>query len=66
MVLGGKKVSNKCKIEDTCIFSKNNVVLCRITIDNKLTFEAHIENLCKKASCKLWVLQRIRKLLTVM
>ena len=34
-------------------------------MDNKLTFEAHIENLCKKASYKLWALQRTRKLLTV-
>ena len=45
-VLGGKKVSN--------ISAK--VVLLGITIENKLTFEAHIENLCKKALYKLWAL----------
>ena len=61
-----KSFQYKCKIEDTYIFSKDQVVLLGITIDNKLTFEAHIENLCKKASCKLWVLQTIRKFLTVM
>ena len=51
MVLGGKKrFLYKYKIEDTYIFSKDKVVLLGITIDNKLTFEAHIENLFKKAS----------------
>ena len=34
--------------------------------NNKLTIEAHTENLCKKAPCKLWALQRIRKFVTVM
>ena len=67
MVLGRKKrFQYKSKIEDTYIFSKDKVVLLGITIDNKLTFEAHIENLCKKAFHKLWALQRIRKFLTVM
>ena len=50
LVLGGKKsFQYKCKTEDTYIFSKDKVVLLGITIDNELTFEAHIENLCKKA-----------------
>ena len=54
MVLGGKKrFEYKCKIEDTYIFSKDKVVLLGITIDNKLTFEAYVENLCKKASYKI-------------
>ena len=61
-----KSFQYKCKIEDTYIFSKDKVVLLGMTIDNKPTFEAHIENLCKKASYKLWALQRIRKFLTVM
>ena len=51
MVLGEKKSSQyKCKIEETYIFSKDKVVLLKITIGNKLTFEAHIKNLSKKAS----------------
>ena len=54
MVLGRKKrFQHKSKIEDTYIFSKDKVVLLGITIDNKLTFEAHVENLCKKASYKI-------------
>ena len=66
MVLGGKKsFQYKCKVEDTYIFSKDKVVFLGITIDNKLTFEAHIENLRKKVSYKLWALQRIRKLHTI-
>ena len=49
MVLGGKKrFQCKCKIEDTYIFCKDKVVLLEITIDNKLTFEAHIETFVKK------------------
>ena len=67
MFSGGKKsFQYKCKFEDTYIFSKDKVILLGITIRNKLTFEAHIEIFCKKASCTLWALQRIRKFLTVM
>ena len=67
MVLGGKKVFQyKCKVEETYIFSKDKVVLLGITIDNKLTFEAHIGNLCKKVFYWLLALQRITKFLIVM
>ena len=67
MLLGGKeRFQYKCNIEDTYVFCKDKVVLLGITIDNKLTFEAHIENLCKKATYKLWALQRIRKFITAM
>ena len=67
MVLGGKKgFQYKCKIESTYIFSKDKVVLLGITVDNKLAFEAHTENLFKKASYKLWALRRIRTFPTVM
>ena len=43
-----KSFQYKCKIENIYVFSK--VVLLRITIDNKLTFETHLENLSKKTS----------------
>ena len=48
---GQKSFQYKCKIENM-FFSKDKVVLLRITIDNKLAFETHLENLCKKASSK--------------
>ena len=38
--------------------------LLRITIDNILTFNEHINNLCRNASYKLYALRRIRKYLT--
>ena len=44
---------------------KDKVILLGITIDYKVTFEALIENFCKRASYKLYVLPRIRKFLTV-
>ena len=38
--------------------------LLRITIDNILTFNEHINNLCRNASYKLYAFRRIRKYLT--
>ena len=35
-----------------------------ITIDNILTFNEHINNLCRNGSCKLFALRTIRKYLT--
>ena len=43
----------------------NEVKLLGTTIDNKLKFKKHIEDLCKKASYKLHTLRRIREYLTV-
>ena len=43
----------------------NELKLLGITIDNQLNFKKHIEELCKKASCKLHALRRIRGYLTV-
>ena len=37
------------------------VALLGITIDDKLSFKTHIENICRKAKYKLHALQRIRK-----
>ena len=54
MILDGGKFSQyKCKIEDSYFFFfKDKVVVFGISIDNKLTFEAHLENLCKQTSHK--------------
>ena len=41
----------KLEIGSTKIETKNTVKLLRITIDNKLNFEEHISELCKKPPC---------------
>ena len=43
----------------------NEVMLLDITIDNKLVFKKHIENLCRTAQYKLHALTRTRKYLTL-
>ena len=40
------------------------VILPRITVDDKLSFKMHIENNCRKAKCKLHALQHMRKYLS--
>ena len=65
MILG-KKQCNKVKliINPIIINESNAVELLRITIDKILTFNEHINNLCRNASYKLYALRRIRKYLT--
>ena len=46
------------KLSSTC-----SEKLVEIKIDNKLTFEEHVERLCKKASQKVSVLARISSLM---
>ena len=43
------------------IEKSQEVVLLGITIDDKLSYKTHIENICRKAKYKLHALQRIRK-----
>ena len=65
MILG-KKQCNKVKliINSIVINESNAVELLGITIDNILTFNEHINNLCRNASYKLHALRRIRKYLS--
>ena len=60
-----KKQCNKVKlkINSIVINESDTVELLGITIDNILTFNEHINNLCRKASYKLYALRRIRKYL---
>ena len=51
------------KIKDQEIVSDSKVDLLVITIDNRLSFEAHISNLCKKAALKLNALKQLAKFL---
>ena len=51
------------KIKDQEIVSESKVELLGITIYNRLYFEAHISNLCKKAALQLNALKRLAKFL---
>ena len=44
--------------------SKTSVKLLGVTIDNKLNFNEHVDNICKKANNKLHALARIAKYLS--
>ena len=52
-------------INSITVKESNEVILLGITIDNKLVFKKHIENLCRTAPYKLRALTRIRKYLTL-
>ena len=66
MVLGNKdERSFNIHINNVQIKNSNKVTLLGIKIDKNLTFKKHISELCRRASCKLHTLGRIRKYLTV-
>ena len=52
---------NDTKIGNDVITSGNSVKLLGVTIDNKLNFNEHVDNICKKANNKLQALVRIAK-----
>ena len=51
-------------IENKRVKSRSQVKLLGITIDDKLSFTTHIENVCSTASNRLGGLARIRKFIT--
>ena len=51
-------------IENKRVKSRSEVKLLGITIDDKLSFTTHIENLCSTASNRLRALARIRKFIS--
>ena len=60
MVLGDKSHHEHIlKMNSNKVEASDDVLLLGITIDKKLTFKRHIENLCRKAQYKLHVLRRI-------
>ena len=66
MILGDKKNNTFVLIiHDKEIKNPSGVELLGITIDSQLKFKKYIDNLCRKASCKLHALRRIRNFLTV-
>ena len=48
------------KLKDHNIQSKTNVKLLGIKLDNRLNFDPHIADLCKKAATQLNVLKRLK------
>ena len=59
IVCGHKFERMMSKIENSLIIESNQVKLLGIKIDNKLDFENHMVNICKKASQKLNALARV-------
>ena len=55
---------NDIKIGNDVITSETSVKLLGVTIDNKLNFNEHVDNICKKANNKLQALARIAKYLS--
>ena len=58
VLLSGKN-KQAANIDGHQIISEDEQVLLGVTIDSNLTFESHINNLCKKSSAKLNALARI-------
>ena len=64
-IILGNTGSHTLKIGDITIKSASYVTLLVITIDSKLNFKEHINNIVKKAYYKLYALRRLRKFLTL-
>ena len=67
IILGnrGRYMIHTLKIGDITIKSASYVTLLGITIDSKLNFKEHLNNIVKRAYYKLYALRRIRKFLTL-
>ena len=60
LVLGNRNNSVEITVRHVTIRSTNSVELLGITIDNNLSFDVHINQLCSKARSRVWSLNRIR------
>ena len=66
MILNRKNHRRQPMVTNSITVKENNeVILLVITIDNKLGFKKHTENLCRTAQYKLLALTRIRKYVTL-
>ena len=66
MILAKKKRNSvKLIMKTNQTEESKKVVLLDITIDNLITFNEHIDNLCRMANYKLHALRRIRKYLSL-
>ena len=60
LVLGNRNIPVEITVRNVTIKSTNSVELLGITIDNNLSFDLHINQLCSKARSRVWSLNRIR------
>ena len=60
-----EKNSQPIKIGDSSISCSSEETLFGILIDNKLTFDPHMEQLCKKDTQKLHALKRIAQYMSI-
>ena len=60
-LMTSSKVPVDIQISDIKVISESRVKLLGIHIDNRLNFDYHVSQLCKKASKKLHALARIFK-----
>ena len=63
-IILGNTDSHTLQIGDITTISVPSVTLLGITVDSKLKFKEHINNVNKKAHYKLYTLRRLRKFLT--
>ena len=61
LLLSATEETNTLNIEEVCIKSSKCEKLLGVNVDNNLTFETHVESLCKKASQKLNTLLRVTR-----
>ena len=57
------EISLSFSIEDNIINSDNQIKVLGVTLDDKLNFDAHVSNICRKASLQINALKRISKYL---
>ena len=65
MILSKNTTNKSIVINNKTIESSKSVKLLKLTIDNKLNFGIHINNICKVASAKIKGLGRIRSRLNL-
>ena len=63
MCIGRNIENDKFEFDNLLLENSKEEVVLGVTIDNKLTSDSHIKNICRKAGQKLGALLRIRNYL---
>ena len=59
MYIGRNTENDKFEFDNLLLENSKEEVVLGVTIDNKLTFDSHIKNICRKTGQKLGALLRI-------